>query len=146
LDQFESPATLKVSTPVGTFVPLHCTALGKVLLAFGVSPIPEVLPAHTPRTISDPAILRIHLEQTCQQGYAIDDEEYEIGVRCIAAPVYDFRGKVVAAMGISGPTVRIGLEDTAKLAATVVEVVGTLSEQLKFKGDRAPDQQLSQND
>ncbi len=140
LDQIESSATLKVSTPVGTLVPLHCTSLGKALLAFGAAPIPQKLTSYTPRTITDPAILRIHLEQSCQQGYAVDDEEYEVGVRCIASPVFDYRGKVVAAIGVSGPAVRVSLERTPKLGAFVVQVAGELSEQMRFKGPE------SQND
>ncbi len=133
IDQVESPATLRATTGVGTVAPLHCTALGKVLLAFGNGTLPEELPAFTPRTITDPQTLRIHMEQTRRQGYAVDDEEYEYGVRCVAAPVYDYRGKMVGAIGISGPAGRVSLQRIPELAAITTEIARELSDRLSFK-------------
>ena len=133
IDQVESPATLSVNTGVGTLAPLHCTALGKALLAYGAEPIPHELRFYTPRTITDPAALRAHLEQTRRQGYAIDDEEYAPGVRCVAVPVWDYRGKVVGAIGISGPVGRMDQERLPDLAGIVLEVGKALSDRLSFK-------------
>lgn len=133
IDQVESLASLRVTTGVGTLAPLHCTALGKTFLAFGGEPIPADLPAFTPRTITNQDTLRAHLDQTRRRGYAVDDEEYEYGVRCVAAPVYDFRGKVVGAIGISGPAGRIGLEHLTQVGAVVMEVSQELSNRLSFK-------------
>lgn len=133
IDQVESPATLSVNTGVGTLAPLHCTALGKVLLAYGAEPIPRELRPYTQRTITDPAELRAHLEQTRHWGYAIDDEEFAAGVRCVAVPVWDFRGRVVGAIGISGPSGRMSLERLPGLAAIVAEIGQALSDRLSFK-------------
>jgi DNA-binding IclR family transcriptional regulator len=133
IDQVESSSSLRVTTGVGTLAPLHCTALGKSLLAFGADSLPDELPAFTPRTITSPETLRAHLDQTRQLGYAVDDEEYEYGVRCVAAPVFDFRGKVVGAIGISGPAGRIGLDQLAQVGAVVVEIGQELSNRLSFK-------------
>jgi IclR family KDG regulon transcriptional repressor len=133
IDQVESPSSLRVTTGVGTLAPLHCTALGKVMLAFSHEPLPEEMPVFTPRTISDRETLRAHLDQTRRQGYAIDDEEYEYGVRCVAAPVFDFRGKVVGAIGISGPAGRIGLDRLAQFGAIVAAVSQALTDRLSFK-------------
>ena len=133
IDQVESPATLSVNTGVGTLAPLHCTALGKVLLAYGAEPIPRELRPYTQRTITDPAELRAHLEQTRRWGYAIDDEEFAAGVRCVAVPVWDFRGRVVGAIGISGPSGRVSLERLPDLAAIVSEIGQALSDRLSFK-------------
>lgn len=134
IDQVESPASLRVTTGVGTLAPLHSTALGKSLLAFdGTAVLPETLPAFTPRTITDPESLRLHLEQTRCQGYALDDEEYELGVRCVAAPIYDYRGKVVGAIGISGPAGRMSLERVAEFTKIVTEVSTELSNRMSFK-------------
>ena len=72
---------MRVSTEVGTLAPLHCTALGKVLLAFGKAPLAAECKAYTLRTITNPERLRVHLEQVVRQGYATDDEEYEYGIR-----------------------------------------------------------------
>lgn len=134
IDQVESAATLRVTTGVGTLAPLHCTALGKTLLAFGDNvALPANLPAFTPRTITNPETLRMHLEQTRRQGYAIDDEEYDYGVRCVAAPVYDFRGKVIGAIGISGPAGRISLDRIPDFAQIVMDASRALSDRMSFK-------------
>lgn len=133
IDQVESPATLRVNTGIGTLAPLHSTALGKCLLAFGDVPVPGTLEAFTARTITDHRTLEAHLSQTRRQGYAVDDEEYSYGVRCVAVPVYDYRSYVVGAVGISGPAGRIGLERLPALAAEVREVGESLSSKLSFK-------------
>jgi IclR family transcriptional regulator, KDG regulon repressor len=136
IHQAESPSVLRVNANVGTQAPLHCTALGKVLLAFGGAPIPQELPSYTPRTITDAKILQMHLQQTRQQGYAVDDEEYDYGVRCLAAPVYAL-DKVVGAIGISGPSNRMTLEQLPRLSTTVVEVAKVLSDRLSFRHSRS---------
>lgn len=130
IDQVESPSILRVETEIGTMAPLHCTALGKVLLAFNHSVVPEALHAHTPRTITDPAALKHHIDQVYRQGYATDDEEHVPGVRCIAAPVYSFRGRVVGAIGISGPAGRMTYDKFPKLAESVLDRAGELSRRL----------------
>jgi DNA-binding IclR family transcriptional regulator len=133
IDQVDSPATLRVNADIGHLAPLHCTALGKVLLAFGNVPLPTELAAHTPRTITNSEALQMHLAQVKRQGYAIDDEEYDYGVRCIAAPVYNLNGEMVAAMGISGPSNRMSLEIISTMAAKVTGVAQALSDHLSFK-------------
>ena len=132
IDQVESPATLRVNAEVGTLNPLHCTALGKALLAFGDLQPQDDLRAFTVNTLTDPARLRKNLEQIRSQGYSVDDEEFDPGVRCIAVPVWDFRGKVVASMGISGPATRVTSARLTALAAIVLEVGKSLSERLSF--------------
>ncbi len=132
IDQVESAATLRVNAQVGTINPMHCTALGKVLLAFGDLDLPAVLDGYTPNTITDPEQLRAHLRQVCQQGYALDDEELDHDVRCIAVPVFDFRDRAVGAVGISGPASRVTLERVPDMAATLLEIGKSLSERMKF--------------
>ncbi len=133
IDQVESPVSLRVNAQVGTLSPLHCTALGKVLLAFSDIPLPVEMPSFTDKTITDPIKLRQHLERVQQQGYAVDDEEFDIGVRCIAVPVFDFRGKAVGAIGVSGPAVRMTLGRIAELSEQIMEIGRTLSERMNFK-------------
>jgi IclR family transcriptional regulator, KDG regulon repressor len=132
VDQVESPATLRVNVQVGQMGPLHCTALGKILLAFTGTPVPETLESHTARTITDPSALGRALEEVRRAGYAVDDEEFDPGVRCIAVPAVDFRGKVVGSMGISGPATRVTRERLPELAAIVVEEGKSLGERLSF--------------
>jgi len=133
IDQVESPETLRVNAEVGFVAPLHCTALGKVLLAWGAASIPEELSGYTARTIFDPEVLQMDLEKTRRRGYALDDEEFDYGVRCIAAPVFDYRGKVVGALGISGPAARVRLDRIGELSDRVVAIAKALSDKMSFK-------------
>ncbi len=132
IDQAESASSLRVNTGVGTLAPLHCTALGKVLLAYANAPVATLLGSYTIRTITDPGALQSHLDKVRKQGYAIDDEEFEHGVRCIAVPVCDFRNRCVAAIGVSGPTSRMSLESLPTTARAVQEIGKALSARLSF--------------
>lgn len=132
IDQVESPATLRVNAQVGKIAPMHSTALGKALLAFGDCEIEPTLQTFTARTITDPAMLKAHLDQVRKQGYAVDDEEYDYGVRCIAVPVFDFRDKVVGSIGISGPAARMTFERLPELARVVMEIGQALSDRMRF--------------
>jgi DNA-binding IclR family transcriptional regulator len=133
IDQVESDATLRVNAEVGQMAPLYCTALGKVLLAFGEYPMPEDLEMRTAATIITREKLAEEMEKVRRQGYAIDDEEYDEGVRCVAVPVFDFRDNIVGAIGISGPAARISLDRLGKIAAQVIQVGQELTNRLKFK-------------
>jgi IclR family KDG regulon transcriptional repressor len=132
IDQVESPASLRVNAQIGTMNPLHCTALGKALLAFGEVKIPENLERCTPQTIKSKRALQQQLEEIRKTGYAVDNEEFDIGVRCIAVPVFDFRHKAIGAIGISGPASRITPERLSGLAAVVVDIGKALSERMTF--------------
>ena len=127
IDQVESPATLRVNAQVGTMNPLHCTALGKVILAFGDVEPPSALESFTPHTLTTLSQLRENLKQIQKRGFAVDDEEFDLGVRCIAAPVYDFHGKLAGSIGISGPASRMTRKRLSELAGIVVETGKALS-------------------
>lgn len=132
IDQVESPATLRVNVRVGQMAPLHCTALGKVLLAFSNSELPDKLERFTLKTITDQDTLRHHLVAVRQQGYALDKEEYDSCVCCIAVPVYDYQNKVVGAMGISGPSARLSSEKLSEMITITIEVGKALSARMTF--------------
>ena len=91
----------------GRATPLHCTANGKVLLAFGDGGIPPKLPAATPRTITDARGLRAELEQARERGFAVAVEELELGLHAVAAPIVNWSGVCVAAVSIAGPAYRL---------------------------------------
>lgn len=109
--QSPSPHTLRIFAEVGRRVPLHSTAVGKVALAGldrdGVRGLLAglTLEARTPRTITDPVALEGELDRVAAQGWAVDDEEQELGVRCVAVPVR-LHGLSVA-LSVSGPTERM---------------------------------------
>jgi DNA-binding IclR family transcriptional regulator len=127
IDKIPSPHALRVDHPVGALAPLHCTALGKAYLAFGARVAPGELHRYTARTILDRALLEADLTEARRLGYARDDEEFAPGVRCVAAAVRDMRGKMVAAVGLSGPSARIDLDRLADLGRLVRDRTADLS-------------------
>lgn len=133
IDREESGATLSVHTEIGRQAPVHCTAIGKSLIAYRAPEDlkrflgPKRLTRYTPRTITTLRELIPHLESIRKQGYAVDDEEFDPGVRCVAAAIRDHRDKVVASVGISGPSVRITPKRISDLGAIVVETAAEIS-------------------
>jgi IclR family KDG regulon transcriptional repressor len=115
LSKLESTRSLRVAmqSGVGLTAPVYCTGLGKVLLAFAEASALEAylegcdFVRYTRNTIPDRARLLAELRAVRERGWAVDDEEHEVGVRCVAAPVRDRKGSVVAALSISGPTIRL---------------------------------------
>jgi DNA-binding IclR family transcriptional regulator len=122
LDKLDTDQPLRVERPVGTLSPLHCTALGKILLAFAEVPLPRNLPSFTSRTPVSEDQLKATLLRVVEHGYATDDEEFAPGIRCVAAPLRDSANHVVAAIGLSGPTTRIGRAQLDELGALVASV------------------------
>lgn len=117
IDRVDSLLPLRVDRPAGTLAPLHSTALGKIFLAYEIAP----LAADIGSTDGARERLRAQLRQIVIDGYAMDDEEFGPGIRCVAAPLQE-AGAVVAAIGLSGPTTRIGLARLPKLGELIAEV------------------------
>lgn len=116
--------------------PLHCTALGKVLLAeLPWDQAAAILARHpldrmTPKTQVEPAALRAELERCAARGWGQDDEERVAGVRCLAAPIRDHSGAVVAAISVSGPAFRIARHGVEAVAAAVMAMAAEASARL----------------
>lgn len=127
LDDVETEHPLRVVPSRGRHVALHCTSAGKCLLAFGLADVPLVLPARTPRTITDREALQAHLAQVREQGYAYDDEENDSHTRCISAPVIGPGGMPIGCIGIDAPSVRLTADRIPQAAAQVMDVAGRLS-------------------
>ena len=124
LDKCDTDLPLRVDRPVGTLAPLHCTALGKVLLAYAHAQPPKDLSRYTRSTAVTSAQLRTALNRVLAVGYATDDEEFAPGIRCVAAPLYDAAGVAVAALGISGPAARVAasrLPELGRLVTTIAQ-------------------------
>ncbi len=133
----DSPQAIRPAARVGSRNPLHSTGLGKALLAFGPADGVEQYAAapmerKTPNTITDPAALAAELERIRGRGWSIDDIENEDGVRCVAAPVRDHAGKVVAALSVVAPAYRFALEDLSRLAPQVLGATAELSRRLGY--------------
>jgi IclR family acetate operon transcriptional repressor len=117
---------------VGRRVPLHATSNGKVFLAFGAAPVPDALERLTAHTIADRATLERALAKIRARGYATTYDELEIGLSAIAAPIRGAGGDVIAALSISGPTIRLTPERVHELAPLLVEQARMLSDRLGF--------------
>ncbi|MDR2884531.1 MAG: IclR family transcriptional regulator [Deferribacteraceae bacterium] len=132
----ETNAAVRVRPRIGNIGPAYATATGKVQLAFMedrdiTSFYKDPLHAYTPRTIKSLTALTKELDTIQKQGYAIDNEEYEEGVTCIAAPIKNFMGQVIAGMSISAPTERMKSEHIKKtLLPQLLEAADMLS--IKF--------------
>lgn len=131
----ESNEALRVVPDPKRPLPLHATALGKCLLAFTDISVNEDLKRCTDRTILNHEQLKLHLEQVRLQGFALDDEENEEGIRCLAAPLYGASGQVIASIGISGPAVRVTPKEIPALATFVKEIANEIS--LRIGGSNA---------
>lgn len=129
-----------MSSRVGGRAPAYCTGLGKALLAFSSSDEIRAhyekhgLPAYTGRTIVSLSELEDHLADVKARGYALDQGEHEDEVRCVAAPVFDISGNVVAAISVSGPAGRLEpLKDQQSLIQTTIDVSRKISRRLGYR-------------
>ena len=128
---------------LGRPVPLHCTALGKVLLAYGAASLPAGrLERPTERTITSRAELQADLAVVRAQGYAITDSELEPGLVAVAAPVRRDDGAVVAALSVSGPATRLTPAKLPAVAAQCVAQASALSCVLGHRPEEPPQPRL----
>jgi IclR family acetate operon transcriptional repressor len=130
-----SPKPVRPAARPGYRNPLHCTGIGKVLLA-GLDDdevrglLAEPLERRTENTLTDPDTVLDHVALVRSRGYAVDEVENEEGVRCVAAPVRDHTGIVVAGLSVSAPAYRFSTEDVHRLAPDVLRVTTELSRRL----------------
>ena len=127
IDKVSSPQVLRVDHPVGALSPLHCTALGKAFLTFTPKQLTGELARYTEHTMVDLALIERDLAEAFERGYTTDDEEFSPGVRCVAAPIRDLNGRMVAAVGLSGPASRVDKNCLADLGRLVRDRSNELS-------------------
>jgi len=139
LDDIESDTILRVTRGVGRTTYLHCTAIGKVLLAFADIPLPESLEKFTEHTRTTEKKLKVHLDDIRINGYAVDDEELTIGVRCLAVPVYNHVNQCIASIGVSGPAVRVNKDTIPDMVAVLKGTGIELSCSIGYKNHSHPD-------
>ncbi|MFC7582597.1 IclR family transcriptional regulator [Nonomuraea antimicrobica] len=122
-----SSQTLRIEAAPGARNPIHACAMGKALLAYGLPLDAGVpLPAITPHTITSVHALEQALEEIRSLGYAVNNEERTLGVRSVAAPIFAEDGRVVAAVAVQAPTVRLPLERVPEVAAHVLHIAAEL--------------------
>jgi DNA-binding IclR family transcriptional regulator len=138
VEKLESPHTIRMYSEIGRRAPLYCTGLGKVLLAH--LPADEIelivgqkqLRRYTENTLVDRAELFEEMAVIRSRGAAFDNEEHEKSVRCVAAPVYDVRQQVIAAISIAGPAFRMTPERQKDLEPHVVKAAQKISQRLGY--------------
>lgn len=140
IDKVECSQAVRMHSAIGRRGFAHCTAVGKAMLAFmseeDVEGVIEEhgLPACTPNTITDKEVLLRELKRVRQRGYAVDDIENEEGIRCVGAPIFDHRGRPVAALSVSGPAFRLSMECIQELVGPVTLTASKISRQLGYSG------------
>jgi len=127
-----SQHSLTIAARIGRRLPAYCTASGRVFLAFLPPEVVEPLLSAplapcTEQTITSIDRLRQELEVTRQRGYALDDEEFEAGIRAVSAPVRDFDGNVIAALSMPGPANRMPPERIPEITAALVDAANAIS-------------------
>jgi IclR family transcriptional regulator, acetate operon repressor len=137
LDKIEGRKTVRVVSRIGMTLPAHCSGVGKVLLAHlpddRVESIVRAkgLKRFTPNTITERDALRAELRRIRERGYALDDEEIEIGLKCVAAPIQDGSGTVIGALSISGPAFRFEGKEAERRTAKALRAAARVSEAMK---------------
>ncbi len=136
IDMVEPDQAVRIVSHIGESLPLHCTAVGKVHLAFETGEeaqrsLPDSLDVHTEQTITDHRTLQSQLSEVLQKGYAIENGEHLADVRTVAVPIRDYTRSVVGSLAVSGPAYRIGTERLQQeLVPLVVQAGKDLSSRL----------------
>jgi DNA-binding IclR family transcriptional regulator len=133
----ESRQAVRMSTIAGSRAPAHCTSVGKVLLSHQPAEVvrqvtEQGLKRFTTNTITEPGVLAEELAAIRAKGYAIDDEEIEVGLRCVAAPIRNHTGRVIAAISVAAPVQRMTKKNVQTTAPTVVAAADAISRRLGF--------------
>ena len=134
------PSAFQLTNRVGVLRPAHCTALGKVILA-ALTPDQferflkrADLKAYSPKTVTEPELIRRDIAEVRQNGIAFDDGEFDAEVRCVAVPVLDFSGQVLGAIGVSGPVWRMSIQTLQSHSRIVRDAASQLSAEFGFAG------------
>ncbi|NHB93837.1 glyoxylate bypass operon transcriptional repressor IclR [Photorhabdus cinerea] len=135
VDQVQCNALMRMSAPIGGKLPMHASGAGKAFLStLSDNQLVQLLHkkglhSYTPHTKTTPSSLKENLEQARKQGYSFDDEEHALGLRCIAACIYDEHHQAFAAISISGPVSRITDDRITELGALVIRAAKEISKE-----------------
>ena len=138
IEKLEGNEILRMHSKVGKRAPMHCTSVGKAILAhLPQSVVFEILErkgmaVHTDKTITDKKVIIQELTDIRKNGFALDLEENEYGITCIAVPIFNHLGKVIAAVSISGPTIRMDGNRLKQLQPIMLRMGKKISERFGF--------------
>ena len=138
VEKMDVISSVKLYSQIGLHVPAFCSSLGKCILAkYSTSELEQVMKGcrfinYTKNTIPDMDALRVELAKVRQQGWGMDNEEYEEGHRCIGAPVYDYRGDIIAAVSASGSKNLLTDDRINEVATYVMKIASELSSNMGY--------------
>lgn len=137
IDKVDSPRSLRMFSRLGSRAPMYCTALGKAILAYSnpklVDEVTKTgLVPHTPHTITTKHALLEELKRVRARGYAFDFQENEVGVCCVGTPIFDYSGKVLGAISISGPAERMTAARLHEFGPTIRDTGLRLSKRMGY--------------
>lgn len=144
LDKAEPNRRICMSSKTGSSNPVYCTSLGKAILAFlPQDTVDEIISQIrfvrlTPKTLTNRDDLLKSLERVRRRGFAVDDEEIEMGVRCIGAPIFDENHMPIAALSMSGPTARIRPQNAPVIAERLIRCCSEVSSSLRLHRKKRP--------
>jgi IclR family acetate operon transcriptional repressor len=139
VEKLDSPEPLRIHSRIGSGVPLYCTAVGKVMLAYMPSEERDRILAEldvkrlTPNTVGSLQELKAELYRVHKNGYACDLEEHEMHIRCLAAPIWDHTGSVRSSLSVTAPVVRMPITRLRQLAPLIQNAGLEISRQLGYR-------------
>lgn len=138
IDKQESNQSMRIFTNVGARKPAYCTAVGKAMLAYLPQDVlmellPDEMPKFTPKTFGTKSELMKELSKIRENGYAVDDEEYNEGLKCVGAPIFDHAGNAKYAVSVSGPAIRMTTDKVKEAINIVTAAAKEISHRLGFR-------------
>lgn len=136
LDKINSTEILRLDVGMGAMAPAYCTGLGKAVLAYLPDSVADAylasvtMVAMSPKTITSTAAMRNEIALIRERGFAVDDEELTLGLRCVAAPIFDYTGTAMYALSVSGPSLRMTEEKIGAITDRLLSVCRQISRQI----------------
>lgn len=143
IEKLDGPRALRIYSQVGKRAPIHCTGVGKAILAFQEEEEIERilsntdLQSFTDYTLTDKEDIKKQLRTIQEQGYSIDDEEIELGLKCVAAPIFDHQGKVIAAISCASPKIRLSEEKLVEVIKGIKLAAAKISQSMGYNAEHA---------
>ena len=136
----EGPQRVRIAGTIGDRIPIHAAAGAKAILAFSPPEVTDSLlngtmPRYTPNTITDPEMFQRQLQVIRQQGFAFDNEEIDIGINAVGAPIFNYEEKPVASVVVAGPSPRVTWDSDSPIVAPLKDTAAQISAQLHYNGE-----------
>ncbi len=141
IEKLDGPHTLRIYSQIGKKAPIHCTGVGKAILAYQEEKEVDRLLANidlesfTEHTMTDKNDIKKQLHLIRKQGYSIDDEEIELGLKCVAAPIFNHKGKVIGAISCASPKIRLTDERLTEVVEGIKQAAARISENMGNKSN-----------